>query len=86
VDYLTWAMEGLARPVTVTAYQSIGVANTRGLPANCADSITLTVSYAHRDSAALGVATFTSSWIAAPSDGHTQQVLVLFEYVFRCFI
>lgn len=73
VDFLTWAVEGLARPVVVTAYQATGVANARGLPVDCADTITLTVQYAHRHSAALGVATFTASWVAAPSDGHTQQ-------------
>ena len=73
VDFLTWCVEGRARPVAVTALQATGVASSRGLPESCADTITLSVQYEHHGSAAKGIASFTASWIAAPSDGHTQQ-------------
>jgi D-galacturonate reductase len=69
VDYHCWCMQGIAKPVTVSASASTGVASA-ALSRDCADSITLMVQWRNEASGNLGVATYTASWAASPSDVH----------------
>ena len=69
VDYHCWCMQGIAKPVAVSASASTGVASA-ALSRDCADSITLMVQWRSEASGNLGVATYTASWTASPSDVH----------------
>jgi hypothetical protein len=69
VDYHCWCMQGLATPISVCALASTGVANA-ALGRDCADSVTLMVQWRSDVSGNLGVATYTASWSASPSDVH----------------
>lgn len=75
VDFHCWAMEGKARPVSVTASASTGVATAA--PYNCPpgteDSITLLTQWASTTSASTGTAVYTASWTAPKADVHSQQ-------------
>ena len=66
-------MQGVARPVSVSASASTGVANA-ALGRECADSITLMVQWRNETSGNLGVALYTASWSASPSDVHRYAV------------
>ena len=70
IDFHCWALEGLARPVSVIASASTGVATGQGLPAE--DSITLMVDWLN-NSGTEATAVYTSSWIAAKAEVHSQQ-------------
>ena len=70
VDFHCWALEGLARPVSVIASASTGVATGRGLPTE--DSITLMVDWLN-NSGTKATAVYTSSWIATKAEVHSQQ-------------
>jgi len=71
VDFHVWAMQGIAVPETVYAVASTGVAEgILGRP--CEDTITLTVTWRNL-AGGTGTAIYTSSWVAAPSDVHSQQ-------------
>ena len=112
VDFHEWCMRGRARPESVTAFASDGVAEAR-LGRTCEDTITLAVRWRNRAESAhdsgddvaggaprapkraktsadapaeggggaapprftgsLGHATYTSSWVAAKADVHSQQ-------------
>ena len=80
VDFHEWCVEGSSRPVLVTACASTGVA-TGMYDITSEDTITLTVQWENmstdvegtRPSGSLGTAVYTSSWIAPPSDVHSQQ-------------
>lgn len=72
VDLLCWAVEGIAKPVSVTASASTGVANKK-LKREVEDTITLTVSWQNIKSGNLATSIHTASWIAPPSDVHSQQ-------------
>jgi D-galacturonate reductase len=84
VDFHEWCVEGSSRPVLVTACASTGVATTR-YDLDCEDTITLTVQWENMSApeptiggvsvptGSKGTAIYTSSWIAAPSDVHSQQ-------------
>ena len=72
VDFLDWALQGAGqRPVSVTAFKATGVAKSKGIETE--DTITLTAQIEHLETGALGVAIFTSSWVAPKSDVHSQQ-------------
>lgn len=71
VDFLQWAVGHQARPITVTAIASNGVARERGLPTE--DTITLATQWEIPDTNRTATALFTSSWIAPKSDVHSQQ-------------
>eukprot|EP01105_Mastigella_eilhardi_P004220 TRINITY_DN1560_c0_g2_i1.p1 TRINITY_DN1560_c0_g2~~TRINITY_DN1560_c0_g2_i1.p1 ORF type:complete len:321 (+),score=31.34 TRINITY_DN1560_c0_g2_i1:519-1481(+) len=71
VDWLTWALHGISRPVSVTATASTGIAASMGIPTE--DTITLLVQWENVNSKRLGHAIFTSSWVAPKSDVHSQQ-------------
>jgi len=71
VDFSEWTLEGIARPVRVTATGSNGIAKKKGMDTE--DSITLTVQWKNIDDGSLGCAVYTSSWVAPKSDVHSQQ-------------
>ncbi|KAL7481461.1 hypothetical protein ACHAW6_007146 [Cyclotella cf. meneghiniana] len=71
IDFSEWTLEGIARPVRVTATASTGVAHSKGMETE--DSITLTVQWENFDGNTLGCAVYTSSWVAPKSDVHSQQ-------------
>jgi D-galacturonate reductase len=77
VDFHVWSLHGRARPVRVTAMGSTGVAASQ-YNIDTEDVITLTVQWINLQSKAVGTAIYTSSWISAKSDTHTQQK---FHYV-----
>ncbi len=71
IDFLHWAVGGTARPVAVTALAARGVADALGTETE--DSITLATRWEIPESGHQATALFTASWIAAPSDVHSQQ-------------
>jgi D-galacturonate reductase len=70
IDFHCWALDGLARPISVIASASTGVATSQGLPTE--DSITLMVDWLN-NSGSKATAVYTSSWIAAKAEVHSQQ-------------
>ncbi|MGC9350852.1 MAG: Gfo/Idh/MocA family protein [Sulfurovum sp.] len=72
IDLLCWAVQDLAKPVSVVATASTGVADKK-LGREVEDTITLTVQWENLQSGALGTSVHTASWIAPPSDVHSQQ-------------
>lgn len=72
IDLLVWALTGIAEPVSVHALAATGVAEkVLGRPVE--DTITLTVQWRNLQSGTLGTSIHTASWIAPPSDVHSQQ-------------
>lgn len=71
IDFHVWAMEGLARPLSVVASGSSGVARERGIETE--DSITLMVDWEHFDSGNRATAVYTSAWSAPKAEVHSQQ-------------
>jgi D-galacturonate reductase len=61
----------VARPLSVTALASCGVAKSQGIDAE--DTITLGVQWENIESGSLASAFYTASWIAPKSDVHSQQ-------------
>eukprot|EP00929_Paragymnodinium_shiwhaense_P087501 TRINITY_DN47662_c0_g1_i1.p1 TRINITY_DN47662_c0_g1~~TRINITY_DN47662_c0_g1_i1.p1 ORF type:complete len:431 (+),score=110.40 TRINITY_DN47662_c0_g1_i1:74-1366(+) len=72
VDFHVWAMQGIAKPIKVYATASTGVAE-KILDRKCEDTITLNVTWQNFEGGGLGHAVYTSSWVASPSDVHSQQ-------------
>ncbi len=72
IDLLCWALEDIAEPVSVYAVASSGVAD-RVLQREVEDTITLTVQWRNLQSGNPGTSIHTASWIAPPSDVHSQQ-------------
>lgn len=70
IDFHCWALEGLARPTSVIASASTGVARSQGLPTE--DSITLMVDWENQ-SGTQATAVYTAAWIAAKAEVHSQQ-------------
>jgi D-galacturonate reductase len=70
IDFLCWALGDTARPVSVSALAATGVATERGIPTE--DSITLATRW-ETNHGHQATALFTASWIAPPSDVHSQQ-------------
>lgn len=71
IDFNVWAAGHRARPISVTALASTGVAKSLGIETE--DTITLSVQWKNLESGGLASAFYTSSWIAPPSDVHSQQ-------------
>lgn len=71
IDFHVWAMEGLARPLSVVASASNGVAQKKGIETE--DSITLLVDWEHLGSGNRGTAVYTSAWTAPKAEVHSQQ-------------
>ena len=70
IDFHCWTLEGLARPISVIASASNGVAAGLGLPTE--DTITLMVDW-RNNSGTKATAIYTSAWIAAKAEVHSQQ-------------
>jgi D-galacturonate reductase len=70
IDFHCWTLEDLARPVAVIASASTGIAKSLDLPTE--DTITLMVDWLN-NSGARATAVYTSSWIAAKAEVHSQQ-------------
>ena len=73
VDFHAWALQGIARPVKVTAMASTGFACNAPYNLDTEDTITLTVQWENMNSGNLGTAVYTASWAAPTSDVHSQQ-------------
>ncbi len=72
VDFAEWLLDGRARPLRVVGLGATGIASAvLGRP--CEDTISLHVTWENRPSGATGIASFTASWVAPPSDVHSQQ-------------
>jgi D-galacturonate reductase len=71
IDFNVWSVGHLARPLSVTALASTGVAKREGIDAE--DTITLGVQWENIQSGSLASACYTASWIAPKSDVHSQQ-------------
>lgn len=71
VDFNNWAVEHIARPVTVYAIASTGVASAQGISTE--DTITLCVEWMNLEDQSRATGIYTSSWIAPRSDVHSQQ-------------
>ena len=70
IDFHAWAIGREATPTIVHASASTGYAKQQGIETE--DTITLTVTWRYPDGAcATGV--YTASWVAPPSDVHSQQ-------------
>jgi D-galacturonate reductase len=81
IDFHEWCVGDTARPISVMAAASTGLAKGK-YDMNCEDTITLTVVWENLSNDALGggegvagqgTAVYTSSWIAPRSDVHSQQ-------------
>jgi len=73
VDLHCWMLQGIARPVSVTALGSTGIAKGEPFEINTEDTITLMVKWENLKSKNIGVAIYTASWVAPKSDVHSQQ-------------
>jgi len=73
IDYHEWCMQGKARPVRVTAHASTGVARKRLEGRECEDTITVVVDWKNFEDGSVGHGVYTSSWVAAKADVHSQQ-------------
>lgn len=71
IDFHAWCMQGRAIPVSVYATGATGVAHAMGLDTE--DTISLHVTWKNIESESSAIATYTASWIAPPSDVHSQQ-------------
>jgi D-galacturonate reductase len=71
IDFNVWSIGHIARPLSVTALGSCGVAKSQGIDAE--DTITLGVQWENLRSGSLASAFYTASWIAPKSDVHSQQ-------------
>jgi D-galacturonate reductase len=72
IDFHEWCVGEKSRPIRVTACASTGVAKA-AYDIDTEDTITLTVQWENLADGSLGTAVYTSSWIAAKSDVHSQQ-------------
>jgi len=73
VDFHVWSLQGMARPVQVSATASTGVACNAPYNIDTEDTITLTVQWENMGTGNLGTAIYTASWVAPTSDVHSQQ-------------
>jgi D-galacturonate reductase len=71
VDFNLWAVGSMARPRTVVALASDGLARARKVDTE--DTITLCSQWENLESGHLATAIYTASWIAPTSDVHSQQ-------------
>jgi D-galacturonate reductase len=71
IDFNVWSVGHAARPISVTALASCGVARSQGIDAE--DTITLGVQWENIPSRSLASAFYTASWNAPKSDVHSQQ-------------
>ena len=79
IDFLVWAVQDFAKPISVYASAATGVAKKK-LQRNIEDTITLHVEWENEDGSQ-GTSIHTASWIAPHSDVHSQQ---RFFYMGHC--
>jgi len=72
VDLLSWALQDIAKPLSVYAISSTGVADSL-LEREVEDTITLTIQWKNLNSNNNGTSIHTASWIAPKADVHSQQ-------------
>jgi D-galacturonate reductase len=72
VDFLCWSLNNIAKPISVIASASSGVASKK-LNRDVEDTITLTVQWKNIKDGSIGTSIHTASWIAPPADVHSQQ-------------
>ncbi len=72
IDLLVWALQGIAEPVSVYAVAASGVGKEI-LQREIEDTITLTVTWKNIHSGNPATSIHTASWVAPPSDVHSQQ-------------
>ncbi len=72
IDLLAWAVQDIAKPLSVYAVASRGVADMM-LKREVEDTITLTIQWQNLKSKNLATSIHTASWIAPKSDVHSQQ-------------
>lgn len=75
IDVHAWALEGVARPLSITASAATGIAESEpySCPAGSEDTITLLVTWENNASRTKGTAVYTASWAAPKADVHSQQ-------------
>eukprot|EP00405_Crypthecodinium_cohnii_P041538 CAMPEP_0206563814 /NCGR_PEP_ID=MMETSP0325_2-20121206/23076_1 /ASSEMBLY_ACC=CAM_ASM_000347 /TAXON_ID=2866 /ORGANISM="Crypthecodinium cohnii, Strain Seligo" /LENGTH=505 /DNA_ID=CAMNT_0054066303 /DNA_START=136 /DNA_END=1651 /DNA_ORIENTATION=+ len=73
IDYHEWCLHGKARPVRVTAHSSTGVAKEKLDGVETEDTITIVVDWKNFEDGSVGHGVYTSSWVAAKADVHSQQ-------------
>ncbi len=71
IDFHAWSVANFARPVRVYASAASGVARSQEIDTE--DTISLMVTWRNTSTGNEGTAIYTASWIAAPSDVHSQQ-------------
>ncbi len=71
IDFHHWSVRAFARPLSVVASASTGVATSRGIDTE--DTISLLTRWQNIEDGSLGTAVYTASWIAPKSDVHSQQ-------------
>jgi len=72
IDWHVWAMEGRGRPIRVIASGATGVGGPL-LGRSLEDTIALLVDWENVDRGTQGTAVYAASWVAPPSDVHSQQ-------------
>lgn len=72
IDFHEWVVEGRARPTRVTGLGATGIAS-KELGRPCEDTISLHATWENLPSGNVGIASYTASWVAPPSDVHSQQ-------------
>ncbi len=72
IDLLSWALQDIAKPVSVYAVASSGVAD-KLLKREVEDAITLTIQWENLQSGNIGTSIHSASWIAPKADVHSQQ-------------
>jgi D-galacturonate reductase len=72
IDFSEWTFGDRARPTRVTATAASGVAE-KVLGHKCEDTITVNATWENPETKTIGIANYTSSWVAPKSDVHTQQ-------------
>lgn len=72
IDFLSWALQGVAKPFSVYATASTGVASSV-LGREVEDTITLNIQWENIKSKNIGTSIHTASWIAPKADVHSQQ-------------
>ena len=73
IDLHVWAMEGVARCISVVARASSGVVAEEMLGRPCEDTITIMAEWENILDGSVGHAVYTASWTAAKADVHSQQ-------------
>ncbi|MEQ1830082.1 MAG: Gfo/Idh/MocA family oxidoreductase [Pirellula sp.] len=71
IDFHVWSCAGFAKPISVRASSSTGMAHSMGIQTE--DTICLSVDWENLESKNRATAIYTASWIAPKSDVHSQQ-------------